>query len=530
MYRVMLVDDDVPMLEYISGMLDWNRLGLEIAGSTYSSELAADLFRKKLPDLVITDIGLPVMDGIELARLFREIKPDVRIIFLTCYEETAYLKQAFQLEADDYLIKDELTEQKLLEAVGKSLKWFRGKEETLEKIAYRSDIERNRDVLRQQFFEQVLKGRAGKETIMFGERLDIHWSGEQLFSLLMVRMDLGDVSEIYELADMPLLLYAVYNIALELASQTEHITPFLYRDDLYLVCHDRAESKRDDARCFAFLEQLSAKSAQFLKIKLLPVYATDWAGLAGVGSLYKRLHALKERLYYAEDCRQPVQGAEKAYLLPGAEEFKKERATASKAFEDGDPLFLDVAMESIRTKAGQKRLHPQSVIGACEDLVRHLTVEFRLQPPPMLFTTLQRTVVLEETIGVLKCELLKLLKMALSGDQAPQDASLAYINKFIEDHMHETVTSIDAANHLRLNPSYFSRLFKKKTGINFTEYVHQYKIKVAKRLLDDPEETVENVAYTLGYSDRTYFSKVFKKYVGSSPSDYKHVEISRKGQ
>ncbi|WP_438444072.1 response regulator transcription factor [Gorillibacterium sp. sgz5001074] len=521
MYKVMLVDDDVPMLDYIGGMLDWSSHGLEIAGETFSSELALDLFRRTKPDLVITDIGLPVMDGIELAQRMRKIHPEVRIIFLTCYEEASYLKKAFQLDADDYLIKDELTERMLSEAVGKSLKWVRGREESLEKIAYRSDIERNKDVLKQQFFEQVLKGGSQRETLQFGERLGIRWTGEQLFMLQMVHPDTGAVAEAYDLADLPLLLYAVYNIALELAVQDGHITPFLYKDDLYLVCHDRAGTKADSTRYFTFTERLMEKTRQFLKIGLYPVQTAEWVGLGGIGTLYKKLHRIKEMWFYSDNGRLPAP-AQEAPPLPEPEEFKKERAMAAKAFEDGNPVFLDLAVDGIRAKAKHKRYQPPSLLGACEELVRYLAGEFHFQPAQTLFGTLQRTVRLEEAVGVLKGELKKGLKQTLSTEPVAQDASLAHINRFIEDHIHETVTSIDAANHLRLNSSYFSRLFKKKTGINFTEYVHQYKMKMAKRLLDDPEETVENVAYTLGYSDRAYFSKVFKKVVGTSPSEYKH--------
>ncbi|MNC60028.1 HTH-type transcriptional activator Btr [compost metagenome] len=83
------------------------------------------------------------------------------------------------------------------------------------------------------------------------------------------------------------------------------------------------------------------------------------------------------------------------------------------------------------------------------------------------------------------------------------------------------ITSVDMADHLHLNASYFSRYFKKLAGVNFTDYVNQYKINMAITMLSRRNETVENVAYTLGFSDRAYFSKVFKKYSGKSPSEYK---------
>ncbi|MNP50030.1 Bifunctional transcriptional activator/DNA repair enzyme AdaA [compost metagenome] len=98
---------------------------------------------------------------------------------------------------------------------------------------------------------------------------------------------------------------------------------------------------------------------------------------------------------------------------------------------------------------------------------------------------------------------------------------LKVINGLIHEHMQKNFTAIDAARVLHLNPSYFSRYFKKIAGVNFTDYVHLIKMEEAKRLLAEQNETAENVAYMLGYSDRAYFSKVFKKYTGKNPSDYK---------
>lgn len=92
------------------------------------------------------------------------------------------------------------------------------------------------------------------------------------------------------------------------------------------------------------------------------------------------------------------------------------------------------------------------------------------------------------------------------------------------------VTSTDMAEHLHLNASYFSRYFKKLSGVNFTDYVNQYKMNMAITMLARPHETVENVAYTLGFSDRAYFSKVFKKYNGRNPSEFKAGPVEEQGR
>lgn len=128
MYRVMLIDDDVPMLKVLRQMIDWEALNLQIVGSTYSSAKALLLFDEVQPDIVITDIGLPQTNGIELAERFTREKPDTRIIFLTCHEDFHYAQQAVKLKADDYLLKDQLTGEQLEQSLGKSVRLLKSKE------------------------------------------------------------------------------------------------------------------------------------------------------------------------------------------------------------------------------------------------------------------------------------------------------------------------------------------------------------------------------------------------------------------
>ncbi|MFH5185898.1 response regulator [Paenibacillus sp. TAB 01] len=94
MFKVMLVDDDVPMLKYLSKLISWDGLNAEIVCTAQSGKRALQRFQETSPDLVITDIGMPQMDGLELSAELQKLKPGVRIIFLTCHEEFHYARKA----------------------------------------------------------------------------------------------------------------------------------------------------------------------------------------------------------------------------------------------------------------------------------------------------------------------------------------------------------------------------------------------------------------------------------------------------
>jgi two-component system response regulator YesN len=139
-----------------------------------------------------------------------------------------------------------------------------------------------------------------------------------------------------------------------------------------------------------------------------------------------------------------------------------------------------------------------------------------------LFVYLVQTRTLEDTMELVERKLVQITgNKQQVGGTPPQEPKLQLIQQFIDQHLGDNITSIDMARYLFLDPSYFSRYFKRMTGLTFTDYVHQHKMKVATKMLKISSQNLESLAVGLGYSDRTYFSKVFKKYVGTTPSEYK---------
>lgn len=525
MYKVLLIDDDVPMLHYLEKLIDWPSIQIEISGKCFSSEIALTVFQETQPDIVVTDIGLPIIDGIQLAWTFREMKPDVRIIFLTCYEEIHYLKQAFQLEANDYLIKDELTGQRLIDSVEKALKWIKARETSQERLALKQDIQRNKVVLKEQFLDAVFKGNSELNTRKFGERLSVRLTHPG-FRLVLLYLDTRSMLDVYEIKDYALLQYAVYNIVEETLTEKERITPFLYRDEgVYLLCNIDPISEEGGLQQDAFLSFIKAVTMsvkRYLKMNLWVYYCSETVDLHRLGASYRQISLAIEQAYYShhEWVQAPSGCASYATMEPG--EFDKEMDYVQQAFKKENPQLIDLALSNIRKKATEHRLLPSLVRETFETAVRSAVLETHIPVVENFYPLLRNSAHIEETEQLAKSALKRHLQLALNSEPGKvNDPELEKINQYIDDHVCETVTNVNIADYLHLNPSYFSRFFKKRYGKNFTDYVHLYKMELAKNLLNNPNETMENVAYSLGYSDRAYFSKVFKKYVGTSPSDYK---------
>lgn len=525
MYKVMLIDDDVPMLEYVEHLLRSLEPELTVVASAYSSELALEQFRQRSPDLVITDIGMPVMDGMRLAQLFRELKPDVQLIFLTCYEDFNYSKTAFQLEADDYLIKDELTEEQFARSISKSLTRLKRKQELLERHSLRQDFQRNKDLLKQQFLKELLGGgpAQAKQTLPFGERLGITWR-KPAFLMAVLHADASSMAERYQYKDFGLIHYAIYNIAEDLIPDKDSITPILLQDEaLYLFWNGNAEETALGRESLVhYMELLREKTLAYLKVELTGLYTEKSFRLEELRSRYGKMDEFKDCNYYGGPSFSKLPEIVPVWSGGEEERFEREKDMLLLSRDENNTSWMDMSINRVLYYSEEMKLKPSLFTAALSRMANHAAYQWGVTLPEDFHAYLQRAVRAEEAAKLTKRQLKQLL-LAGSGHNtgSGKDPKLAEIDEYLAEHSDVMVTSMEMAEHLHLNASYFSRYFKRLAGVNFTDYVNQFKVELAISLLQRPNETVENVAYTLGFSDRAYFSKVFKKYSGKSPSEFK---------
>lgn len=125
MYSVMLVDDDYPVLDFLSAMIPWNELGLTLHSACKNGLVALEKAQAGMPDIVITDIGMPYMDGIELIRELKLMNEDLRVVVLSCMDDFTYAQQAVKLMVSDYILKEMMSRELitgLLQEIGDDLR------------------------------------------------------------------------------------------------------------------------------------------------------------------------------------------------------------------------------------------------------------------------------------------------------------------------------------------------------------------------------------------------------------------------
>ena len=117
MIRTLIVDDDIEMLQGLANIINWEDYGFSIVGKAENGFEALNIISEIMPDVVITDITMPVMNGLELIREAKKFKPDIKSVIISCHEEFNYAREAIRLEADEYIIKHTLTEDELIKVI-----------------------------------------------------------------------------------------------------------------------------------------------------------------------------------------------------------------------------------------------------------------------------------------------------------------------------------------------------------------------------------------------------------------------------
>ncbi|OPA80115.1 hypothetical protein BVG16_05035 [Paenibacillus selenitireducens] len=524
MFKIMLIDDDVPMLKFLQQMMDWDQLSLSLVGSAYSSVMALQIFNEMLPDIVISDIELPHKDGIELGIEFKRIKPSVRIIFISCHEEFTYAKRALALNADDYLIKDELTVVQLEQSLMKAIKAMETSVDQSEELSYREQFQRNYDMFKHSFYLKLKDGASPQILLEYAKQLDIHWEHASFMSAVGY-LSISSSLQKYGYRDIPLLRYGIYNIAQELARTYEGITVFhVYDHCTFILNYRHSLAFNPHHYVQIYLEKLQENCELYLKVQLRFLIFSNNVELEAMNTALHHMQGDKFAGYYHKDLIHMVESSETKPISSPANAARQQRLSEMvTAIQAGQREQVMALLDQVIQTTASDTLDPAEFIAEYSSTLRYLEMQStKLNVDERYYAVLESTRHIEDTETLLRLKLEDLLESPRSSSASKaRDSKLQEIDQYLLQHLSENVTSVDVAQHLFLNPSYFSRYFKRMTDENFTDYVHRFKMKAAMQMMEYPNETIEMISIKLGYSDRTYFTKVFKKYVDMTPGEYK---------
>lgn len=527
-YRVLLADDEEEIRVGISRKIDWAGLGFVLVGEAENGAEALELAEQLRPDVVLTDIKMPFMDGLELCRRLKQSLPAAKLVVFSGFDDFEYARQAIGMNVFEYILKPinapELNQ--VLEKLKAQLDQQRLERRDMETLRRR--YEDSLPILRELFYTRLLDGRIRPDQIQDrAARYEIQLP-EGPWVAALAQVDAPRGGEEAERDELLLLsVRAFFQENFELPGCGLRV--ILYNDAVALLAS--LSGREQIYPLLEELERLCVLSHSYLGMTLTVGIGLPCDGPAG-------LHASVEGAGSALDYRVLMGGDRVIYIgdlepdrsahLSFEEEDQRDLATAVKlgSQEQVEQVIrgLTDRVREARLALPQCHLFFQEVVTSLVKLVRTGGAELE-EVFGSGFTgvvSLTDFSSLEELEWWLSDCCLK-LREALGRQRT--DSAWKTVEKakgFINENYRNSELSVESlCSHLHLSPTYFSTLFKRETGMSFTAYVTEVRMDQAARLLRDTGEKTYLIAEQTGYTDPNYFSYVFKRHFGVTPSKFR---------
>ncbi len=527
MYKLLIVDDEPLVQAGIRSMLNWAELHIEVTGSAMNGQTALKLIEEQSPDIVITDIKMPVMSGLELIKSCRERYGNDRpcFIILTSYEDFHMVKEALTYQVTDYLVKLELTQESLREAMERVLSRIR---QTEGPIAHPRGMEY---LFYDKFFIRLLNSLFESEEQFLLQtkelNLDFHYksyvcchgeiSGRQAASLPTEKQLALFAASMQLLKELASKYCPIYGLSLD----TRHFA--------LIFCFEDSASEEES------LLALIENALKGIRESLTKYYNVSLQ--CGIGN---QVGSPLEVCDSYQHSRQASQNAGEACPIMRYDNLRLQKSHTSfnislfkddltRAFEEYDGEVLSRTLDQL---CELFLAHPnhflQAMDGACNILYLSIsllqdgeqTVSDFFRDSPDGYCSIYRQSTVEQVVSWLRYFQRQLCLLFESRRKDYKNHIVMNVKKYIQENLTKRLSLNQVAAVFGISPSYLSQLFGKYNDLGFSEYINTCKINESKRLLEDGSLKIYEIADMLGFESPFYFSKVFKKVEGISPTEY----------
>ncbi|MCD8357418.1 MAG: response regulator [Clostridia bacterium] len=492
MIKVLLVDDDFLVRTFLSRITDWEKHGYTLVGAAQDGEEALHMVQEYQPDIIITDISMPVMDGIELIRRLKQDGNTANIVALSCHDDFEYVKEAMKLGIHEYILKNLLTEESLLEL--------------LDGIK-RSIVSTNKGGLQfhapdeeREYYLQLLKGgkQKAEDSFFTSAAMAVH-----------------------------ILNYDTHVAMMPMEQQKKFHSSFAQ------ICREACQN--------------------VLAVRCVHVHQGQYAVLldfSGISSIYERREKIQQyasaAVRYAErylavpvcigtsrvegfqagtqKCWQEARDAlNERFYAPQAVFYGWQMASCGKEIPQLARQFSEEISDYIDRKDG----------GTIRQQWEAVLEEFRLQHTQQWLVQewlrqTDRRAGLTQRIMPDKLEDFRGLEAAyltfreeLLPELDSYSSAVSQTIRYLQQNHKKDASLQDAAGQVHLNPAYLSHIFSKETGITFSEYLLSCRINTAKELLAHTGDKIRDVGTQSGFNDYRNFCKTFKRVTGVTPQNYR---------
>ena len=534
MLRVFLVEDESIIRETLRDTVPWSQYGYSFAGEAGDGEMALPLIRQVKPDVLITDIRMPFMDGLALSELVSREFPEMKIVIISGYDDFEYARQAINIGVDRYLLKP-ITKKALLNALEELKEKIEGERANRSHLAqFHREAEEYEQYTRRVFFERVVAGQLSVQEIYeSAAKLDIDLRAQcytiAFFSVLPepagsaeaysepgARLRDALLEHFLKYPEYILLRWNLTTYAVLLKGETAQM------EELTRRCVDAVRSQY--ALHAPEQNWYVAAGRPTQRLSALPACFEEVSRLWAYRYILPRQHVL------TADTVSFLTGTGSDCQLDQLDAGKVDPAILSGVMQSASaqeiPSFVDEYIRNVEEALSSKPFCQYLMLSVRFTAARFaaaLGVNQREAFAPLTCLELVgRNVTAADLRGYLSAILLRIVELR---DQASSNQFRSLLKQavaYIDSHFTEESLSLNqVAREVNISANYLSAVFSQEMGATFTEYVTSKRMDRAKELLRTTDKRSGEVAAAVGYRDPHYFSFLFKKTQGCTPRDYR---------
>lgn len=534
MYKIVIVDDDILIRKGIRNVIRWKDLECEICAEASSGEEALKVIEEVKPDIVITDIKMPNMDGIELIDRIKRTIPQCKIVILTAYREFEYAQRAIKIGAFDFLLKPTKVED-IINVIKKAINEIKKEKtivEELEKI--NSILKEKLPVLRENFLFNVIFEMIQNEDeiLQMASLYEI-----EIGSFLMILAECTTREEKGK-HNTHLYLLGISNMLNDFLNHSYTIYSIYLNNSqaVYIINSKKEVEKKDENELFELLNQLKKAAVECFNIDLTLVVSTWGNGIVQLPEKYKEcIDAINYRFYFDEEDIIYYKDLSHFFMYMDDRKLKNLKneillSVRYGNFTNINKLLLELEETLKKTKTDKQYilnfyyllLIEVNMIKAQLSSVINTSNNSEVFENIDYLNEITRCKNLSELSNILRTSIQRTIEEVQNHNLNKMGSLVKKVIDYIKENYHLNDISLsDISEKFFVSPSYLSRLFKKETGKNLSDFINEYRIEKAKQLLLTTDLKTYEIADRVGIPDPHYFSRLFKRYTGCSPSEYK---------
>jgi Response regulator containing CheY-like receiver domain and AraC-type DNA-binding domain len=534
MIRVIVVDDEYKVCQLICQLIQWEELDMELIGTASNGTEALQMIEVEKPDLVITDIRMPGYDGLELLKRAQEFQLDLEFIIISGHSHFEYARTAIQYGVSDYILKP-INQETLNATLMKAQKRYIKKEKLIEashkqKVKQKEDEAKIRDMLWRDVELQTL----GDDIGQINNKYHYHFQ-KGLFQIFLIRVDLFDNKDMNILYTNHVLDLLHSKVVLFLEKLIRplciEVETFYKEGQIIGILNyfpEKQQKMREELLSLGNLLSMELQVFEYIRLHLSLSKVT--ADIRKISNCFDEAErAMGQRLF----SRDHILLEE----IPEDIEFERESLykTVSMVMKQGmdiqSPEKINESIQILEKEAFKLSLNGRQQLQLVKDAYRIFLLSSVFQNEYNFADKDEKEAEFDERVKLCSdikqvykflCEnAQKDLEDARVWEDKEKNRPIVQAEQYIKENYRKALSLDEVSSQVGFSVSYFSTLFRKRTGKTFLEYLMDIRIEQAKILLRETRGTIESICREVGCNDYKRFSKTFKKVTGVSPKEYR---------